>query len=499
MTRPLCSVLIPCGPNHVHLLDRAVESAKAQTVPVEVLTFIDHERRGPGYGRNRLAEQATGLFLCYLDSDDHLYPHAIETLLKHWRPGSYTYSDWHEIDEDGVPHHVEATSCYIDWRYNKREQRAYHLTPVLFPTNLHHELGGYNEAMYSAEDSDFFYKANVRGIVSIRVHEPLFVYSNDGQHARSTSGREHPSWFGVLRQLIQDYQKEANVGCCGDVNPPGDIMNVQGKQEGDILVRTKWKGNRKVVGKRTGRKYGRLGNGKQVWMDPRDAAAEPRFFEATIDAVALSPTADEIRTALESGAPLTSTEALAQRIYQAGVRNWHTMERPGFDMQQEPRELAQFIAFCIVEGVKTVLEIGTGESGGLARFLATLGMQVTSIDPRQPETYTEDVQYPDGGSWTFIQADSRDVDAVGLPEDAEFDLVFIDGNHEYDYVKADDENYGKLGRVVGFHDIAHDGWHKGVARYWKEIAYTEKGNLRKRYHEAITPDAKTGIGWYVRN
>jgi hypothetical protein len=208
--------------------------------------------------------------------------------------------------------------------------------------------------------------------------------------------------------------------------------------------------------------------------------------------VALSPTRAEIDAALTT----------AQKVERAGVRDWGTGERPGLDMQQNPQEIAALLDFCLNEGVQTVLEIGTGENGGLARYMAgELGWHVTSVDVRVPETYQPRdgaMPFAGGGSWRVIEADSTDIDAVnanilealGLADQflanealPAFDLVFIDGN--------------PLGRIVAFHDISPEGYWKEAAAYWREIAYTAKGNLRKGYHEAIVPEAKTGLGWYV--
>lgn len=56
-----------------------------------------------------------------------------------------------------------------------------------------------------------------------------------------------------------------------------------------------------------------------------------------------------------------------------------------------------------------------------------------------------------------------------------FNLCFIDGNHEYTYVKRDFENLGKNANICMFHDIndqpnpLHPGCVPGVAKFWNEL------------------------------
>lgn len=161
----------------------------------------------------------------------------------------------------------------------------------------------------------------------------------------------------------------------------------------------------------------------------------------------------------------------------------------GFGIEQNPHELATFLA--AVDGqVRTVLEIGTGYRAGLARFMSQmLGWKVTSVDVQDYGHSLPGVE--------FIVLEWPGVEYPVFNEG--FDLVIIDGNHAYDSVQADDKHYGKLGRVVMFHDIAGLRNCEGAAQYWREISRTKRGSLHAGHDEVIDEGAQAaGIGWVVR-
>jgi hypothetical protein len=61
-----------------------------------------------------------------------------------------------------------------------------------------------------------------------------------------------------------------------------------------------------------------------------------------------------------------------------------------------------------------------------------------------------------------------------------YDLIFIDANHEYEYVKKDFENFRPLlekGGVIAFHDVCNPDW-MGVNKFWKELEDTGKYNMQ---------------------
>ncbi len=57
-----------------------------------------------------------------------------------------------------------------------------------------------------------------------------------------------------------------------------------------------------------------------------------------------------------------------------------------------------------------------------------------------------------------------------------YDFIFIDGNHNYDYVKKDFYNYKEFlhpGGIIALHDI-HSSAHNEIARFWDELKADSK-------------------------
>lgn len=85
-----------------------------------------------------------------------------------------------------------------------------------------------------------------------------------------------------------------------------------------------------------------------------------------------------------------------------------------------------------------------------------------------------------------IFGDSRSTEVIDRAAlFAPYDFVLIDGDHTYEGVKADFDNYGKLGRVVAFHDIKAVA---GVQKLWDEVSPNYK------HIEFIDTENPVGIG-----
>jgi len=139
---------------------------------------------------------------------------------------------------------------------------------------------------------------------------------------------------------------------------------------------------------------------------------------------------------------------------------------------------------------KVIVEIGT-YLGGSARLWQALFKPdvLITIDRKKLASDLEDCLY----LHEHLSKDPRTVAAViDFLDGTPIDLLFLDGGHLYDDVKADFELYSPLvrhGGLVLFHDIYND--NPGaveVPRYWQEL------KASRDYVEIEQTDNSSGLG-----
>ena len=156
--------------------------------------------------------------------------------------------------------------------------------------------------------------------------------------------------------------------------------------------------------------------------------------------------------------------------------------------QQVRQELYDFLELLLENGTKNMLQVGLGHWGSTHFVLSLLMDHVTTVeyDKEFIERYSNEI---DTEFETLIQGDSTVVheDITEL-----YDAVFIDGNHSYEYVKKDLENYWpkvRDGGIVALHDANFEGERYGTPRVLRETDFE---------WSFISHSAEVGIAYVIK-
>lgn len=272
------SIIIPVGPLHGQLAERAIASAEAQTVPVEIVTYHDTRGDGAGWARNRGVEQATGDLFVFLDADDELIPTFVEdTLPAFGVTGRYVYSGCRIVWGGDKPDEV--------WKAPVFDQRLFlnprfqHGVTTLLPRPFFEAIGGFNETLPAWEDPDLYARLVKAGYCGTPVDKTLFTYHARDGYRRIEGLRQR----GRLRKHFEQYQEGSIMACCGKkrktvqaaVNSK-TVAEVQASPPPNwVLAEYIKKGKVEVKGQSTKVKYPRGGsNDDPIYIHPRDAEAE---------------------------------------------------------------------------------------------------------------------------------------------------------------------------------------------------------------------------------
>ena len=165
-------------------------------------------------------------------------------------------------------------------------------------------------------------------------------------------------------------------------------------------------------------------------------------------------------------------------------------------IQQIREELYDFLKLLIDNDVKKVLQIGLGHFGSTHFCLSLLFDEVVTVeyDIKNIANYSNRELLHNQNKEHFIYGSSIDESVINKAKAfGEFDAVFIDGNHSYEYVKKDWENYSQLvkkGGIVSFHDALLD-----ADRYGTPKVLNETG----KNITLIKHSKEVGIAYYIND
>lgn len=161
---------------------------------------------------------------------------------------------------------------------------------------------------------------------------------------------------------------------------------------------------------------------------------------------------------------------------------------------QVPEEITQLVELLKSRSLRNILEIGS-EAGGTfylwCRLTAIGGLKISLDSPngdsgsgkyrtqealaqrtKEFKCWSANVHVITGDS--HEQKSRREVEQI--LGDKKLDFLFIDGDHSYEGVKADCEDYKgfvRPGGLIAFHDIVDSDYHRVrgcfVAQLWKEL------------------------------
>lgn len=194
------SVVIPSIPVRAEQLVRAVESVSRQTLPADAIIIeIDNDRTGAPDTRQRGLEKVTTEWAAFLDDDDIMDPHHLETLMTCaqeygadyvWSQFRIGYPDGQFIDGPGpLPQR-----SFEQW---DPESPAQTTVTTLVRTKLALEAGGFAafedsqrhiDGQRIGEDFDFTMRMHRAGAVFRHAPEVTWIWNHWGYGERDKPG-----------------------------------------------------------------------------------------------------------------------------------------------------------------------------------------------------------------------------------------------------------------------------------------------------------------------
>lgn len=174
----------------------------------------------------------------------------------------------------------------------------------------------------------------------------------------------------------------------------------------------------------------------------------------------------------------------------SSVEDWFNLAQLTFGSQQKRGEICRFLEFMRLRSPQLVCEIGVAAGGThfLLRESIPSVKKIIGVEIALRTTVARKLQRScnKGKEDILIQGSSCTHQTLTLVETnlqgQKLDLLFIDGDHGYDGVRADFEAYRHFlreGAIVAFHDIMPDyatrkgiktdNWAGGVPIFWREV------------------------------
>lgn len=172
------------------------------------ITLIQQANAGPAVARNTGLEQADGLWLTYIDSDDLWFPDALANYKKfidEHPDVQFIYGYRHRLDEDGSTTELPGEFQKGPTGTAELFQRMYlsHLC-VCYRRELIDKAGGYDKNLRSCEDYDLYLRISLHCRFT-PLGKPTGLRRRHGTNISRQTGFSRMQEAEVLRRFVERY------------------------------------------------------------------------------------------------------------------------------------------------------------------------------------------------------------------------------------------------------------------------------------------------------
>ena len=167
------------------------ESGLARAMGVNVV--VDGCDQGPGDGRNRAIDAASGRYILPLDADDVLEPVCLERMMHHAADGVIVSSSTKAFGR--------RTGVWMLPPFERVLEMNPLSTASVFPRAMWEQAGGFDVGLLGYEDWDFWVRCSKLRPKVVQFREPLLRYRVHGESAmaRIEAERLDPLYRAMLR------------------------------------------------------------------------------------------------------------------------------------------------------------------------------------------------------------------------------------------------------------------------------------------------------------
>jgi glycosyltransferase involved in cell wall biosynthesis len=196
MTRsaPKVSVVLPVY-NGARMLDEAVSSVRQQaSTPLEIVIvddgstddtpavaaalgdgvrYVRQEHQGPAAARNAGIRVSRGEFIAFIDADDLWVDRHVAILLAPFEKDARLEVSLGRVQQFVLERSSSGAGEFRSWR---APQFCFHLGAALFRRSAFDRIGGFDHALQTSDDLDWFLRAREDGLPIAMVPETVYCY-----------------------------------------------------------------------------------------------------------------------------------------------------------------------------------------------------------------------------------------------------------------------------------------------------------------------------------